>query len=66
MFISWWIRKFLFNEKLFRLTIFKLEKDERPDRLYEGDYQSQKGYIRSKRKGAPVGMKDTEWENYLF
>jgi len=58
-------RRFLFKEKLFRIVILKLEKDERPDKLYEGDYQGETGYIRSQRKGAPVGMKETEWEDAL-
>lgn len=56
-------RKFLFKEKLFRLIVIKLNKDERPDKLYDGDYQGELGYVRSKRQGAPVGMKDTEWED---
>lgn len=58
-------RRFLFKEKLFRMVVFKLEKDERPEKLYEGDYQGETGYIRSQRKGAPVGMKETEWEDAL-
>jgi deoxycytidine triphosphate deaminase len=58
-------RRFLFKEKLFRLVIFKLEKDERPDKLYEGDYQGEIGYVRSQRKGPPVGMKENEWEDAL-
>jgi len=56
-------RRFLYKEHLFRLTIFLLEEGETPQKLYSGDYQSQTGYIRSKRRGAPVGMKDTEWED---
>jgi hypothetical protein len=56
-------RKFLFKEKFFRMVIFKLEKDERPEKLYEGDYQGEIGYVRSQRKGAPVGMRDNEWED---
>ena len=58
-------RRFLLKEKLFRMVVFKLEKDERPDKLYEGDYQGETGYVRSQRKGAPVGMKDNEWEDAL-
>lgn len=54
-------RRFLYKEKLFRMVIFKLEKDERPENLYDGDYQGETGYVRSKRKGAPVGMKENEW-----
>ncbi len=56
-------RRFVHKERVFRLTIFKLDKGETPDHLYTGDYQSQTGYVRSKRIGAPVGMKDTEWED---
>jgi deoxycytidine triphosphate deaminase len=58
-------RRFLYKEKLFRMVIFKLEKDERPNKLYEGDYQGETGYVRSQRKGAPVGMKENEWEDAL-
>jgi deoxycytidine triphosphate deaminase len=59
-------RRFLFKEKLFRLTILKLEDGELPLKYYEGDYQGQTGYIRSQRKGAPVGMRDTEWEDSVL
>jgi deoxycytidine triphosphate deaminase len=58
-------RRFLFKEKIFRMVIFKLEKDERPEKLYDGDYQGETGYVRSQRKGAPVGMKENEWEDAL-
>lgn len=58
-------RRFLYKEKIFRMVIFKLEKDERPNKQYEGDYQGEKGYIRSQRKGAPVGMKESEWVDAL-
>jgi len=56
-------RRFVHKERIYRLTIFKLEKDETPDHLYAGDYQSQTGYVRSRRTGAPVGMKDSDWED---
>lgn len=56
-------RRFLFKERLFRLTIFKLREGERPENLYAGEYQSQIGYVRSRRQGAPVGMRETEWED---
>jgi deoxycytidine triphosphate deaminase len=56
-------RRFVYGERLFRLTIFKLAPGETPDALYEGDYQSQTGYVRSQRQGAPVGMKTTDWED---
>ncbi|NQU87046.1 MAG: hypothetical protein HQ541_14920 [Mariniphaga sp.] len=56
-------RKFVQSEKIFRLTIFKLGKNEIPENLYCGDYQDKVGYLRSNRAGAPVGMKDSEWED---
>jgi deoxycytidine triphosphate deaminase len=56
-------RRFVHKERLFRLTIFKLEEGETPEHLYAGDYQAQTGYVRSRRTGPPVGMKDTEWED---
>ena len=56
-------RRFIHGERLFRLTLFRLEEGEKPENLYKGDYQAQTGYIRSRRVGAPVGMKDTEWED---
>jgi len=59
-------RRFLQKERLFRLTIFKLEEGETPEEIYKGDYQGQTGYVRSRRKGAPVGMKDTEWEDSIL
>lgn len=58
-------RRFILKERIFRLTIFKLEKGETPDKIYDGEYQGQTGYVRSQRKGAPVGMKDHEWEDSL-
>ncbi len=54
-------RRFLFKENIYRLTIFKLYKSESPENLYNGSYQLQEGYSRSRRKGAPVGMRDDEW-----
>jgi len=56
-------RRFVFKERLFRLTIFLLGEGETPEKLYSGEYQDQLGYVRSKRQGAPVGMKDVEWED---
>jgi deoxycytidine triphosphate deaminase len=56
-------RRFLFKERIFRLTIFRLEEGETPEQIYAGDYQEKTGYVRSQRKGAPVGMKDVEWED---
>jgi deoxycytidine triphosphate deaminase/predicted phage tail protein len=58
-------RRFTYKERLFRLTIFKLEAGETPENLYTGEYQSQTGYVRSRRQGPPVGMKDSEWEDGL-
>ncbi len=56
-------RRFLYKEKIFRLTIIKLEEGETAEHLYDGDYQGKTGYVRSMRKGAPVGMKESEWVN---
>jgi deoxycytidine triphosphate deaminase len=57
------VRSFMIEEKLFRLTIFKLAPGETPTTPYNGDYQSKTGYIRSQRRGAPVGMKESQWED---
>jgi len=59
-------RRFTFKERLFRVTIFKLAEGETPEKIYSGDYQDQTGYVRSQRKGAPVGMKDSEWADSLI
>ena len=56
-------RRFLFKERIYRITIFRLDEGESPEHLYTGGYQSQPGYVRSKRAGAPVGMKEAEWDN---
>ncbi|MEW5980820.1 MAG: hypothetical protein AB1806_00455 [Acidobacteriota bacterium] len=56
-------RRFVHKERIFRLAIFRLEKDERPESLYGGTYQSRIGYVRSQRRGAPTGMKEVEWED---
>jgi deoxycytidine triphosphate deaminase len=56
-------RRFVYKERIYRVTIFLLENGERPEHLYTGDYQEQTGYVRSRRSGPPVGMKETDWEN---
>jgi deoxycytidine triphosphate deaminase len=56
-------RRFVLKERIYRITIYRLEEGETPQHLYTGDYQSQTGYVRSKRTGPPVGMKDSEWED---
>ena len=56
-------RRFTFKERIFRLIIFRLSGGETPDELYAGDYQDQTGYVPSRRRGAPVGMRDSEWED---
>jgi hypothetical protein len=58
-------RRFLYGERMYRLAILKLDAGEVPLKLYEGEYQGQTGYVRSQRKGAPVGMRDSEWEDSL-
>ena len=45
------------------MTIFKLAPGETPVNPYQGDYQGKHGYVRSERKGAPAGMRETEWED---
>lgn len=54
-------RCFIFGEKIFRLTIFKLEENEIPERYYSGYYQGKTGYIRSKRSTAIAGMRNSDW-----
>jgi deoxycytidine triphosphate deaminase len=54
-------RRFIFKERIYRLTVFRLAKGETPDQVYEGAYQGHTGYVRSLRKGAPVGMREAEW-----
>ncbi|MCY3786542.1 MAG: hypothetical protein OXG47_07430 [bacterium] len=56
-------RRFVFGERLFRLSILKLAEGERPDTLYGGAYQNREGYVRSERKGAPTGMRAVDWED---
>lgn len=56
-------RRFLYRERLFRLTILRLDPGERPERPYVGHYQGRTGYVPSQRRGAPVGMRDEEWED---
>lgn len=58
-------RKFVFKERIYRITIYRLKEGERPEGLYKGDYQEQTGYVRSRRSGPPVGMKDAEFEDGL-
>ena len=56
-------RRFIFGERLFRLSILKLAEGERPDALYGGAYQNREGYVRSERTGAPTGMRAVDWED---
>lgn len=58
-------RRFMYGERLYRLTILRLEAGEVPVKLYDGDYQGRTGYVRSQRKGPPVGMRDSEWEDSI-
>jgi len=55
-------RRYMYGEALFRLTIFKLDENESPQTSYAGHYQEKIGYVRSSRKGPPVGMRENEWE----
>jgi len=54
-------RRFIFKERIYRLTIFRLSQGETPQQLYDGVYQGRTGYIRSQRRGAPTGMRESEW-----
>ena len=56
-------RRFLYGERLFRLSIFKLAEGERPATQYAGAYQDKTGYVRSERTGPPVGMRPSDWED---
>jgi deoxycytidine triphosphate deaminase len=56
-------RGFLAQEKLFRITFFKLAPGETPTSTYKGDYQGRTGYVRSERRGPPAGMRENEWED---
>lgn len=56
-------RRFTFGERIYRLMILKLKEGERPAEPYKGYYQEKTGYVRSQRTGAPVGMKEAEWED---
>lgn len=56
-------RRFVHQERLFRLTILKLGSGETPEALYAGEYQGKTGYVRSRRAGPPVGMRDVDWED---
>jgi deoxycytidine triphosphate deaminase len=56
-------RRYLHKSKVFRMTVLKLTEDnEIPENPYDGHYQGQFGYVKSKRRGAPVGMSEDEWE----
>ena len=56
------VAEFVHGEKLFRLTIIRLEKGERPELPYQGDYQEQQ---RAMCLPNPVahrrGMKKSDW-----
>ena len=45
-------RRFVYEERCFRLTILKLAAGERPEQLYAGDYQGREGYVPSHRRGS--------------
>lgn len=55
-------RRYLHKANVFRMTIFKLEKGEVPLEPYDGHYQKEFGYVKSKRRDAEVGMRESEWE----
>lgn len=53
----------MYGEKLFRLSILLLGKGEVAAQPYGGNYQDKEGYVSSQRRGAPRGMKDSDWSN---
>lgn len=56
--------EFFYKERLYRLTIFKLENGEEiPITPYQGHYQGQEGIVHSKRQGAHKGMKSNNWHH---
>lgn len=56
--------EFIYKENLYKLVVFKLEGGEEiPEHPYQGNYQNQTGIVRSKRQGAPKGMRENEWES---
>jgi len=55
-------RRYLYKTEGFRMTILKLSEGEVPLKPYDGHYHKQFGYVKSKRRDAPVGMEDAEWE----
>jgi deoxycytidine triphosphate deaminase len=57
------VRGFIVQEKIFRITFFKLGEGETPLKPYDGEYQGKTGYVRSERKGAPQGMRENQWED---
>ena len=56
-------RRFIRGERLYRLTVFKLDEGETPNEVYKGYYQEQTGFVRSERTGPPAGMKESQWED---
>ena len=56
-------RRFVLGERLYRLTVFRLEEGETPNEVYKGYYQERTGFVRSERTGPPAGMKESQWED---
>ena len=51
---------FAYGERLFRLTILKLDSEEVPEHYYDGAYQGKEGHVSSKRRGLPTGMRESD------
>ena len=52
---------FAYGDRLFRLTILKLDKaEEVPEHYYDGAYQGKEGHVSSKRRGLPTGMRESD------
>ena len=51
---------FAYGDRLFRLTILKLDSEEVPEHYYDGAYQGKEGHVSSKRRGLPTGMRESD------
>ena len=59
-------RRYQLGSKIFRITFFKLNnKDEIPENFYDGEYNMETGYVRSKRVSTNEGIKESQWEHPL-
>jgi deoxycytidine triphosphate deaminase len=59
-------RKFVFKERIYRITIYRLKEGERPEGLYTRETIKNKQDMSVQEEAAPpVGMKDAEFEDGL-